>query len=229
MLRRFETYNFDPHAPAADRARLRTAFRDSSRYIPDVLHSAVGENVSDAPVQLVWEHAYESVATSGGTWSMPSMPRVGPVPAGGQPGAGRGRPRCRSRAGRLHLCRSRLLSLIRRAFGWSCSTCKRRAPRRSTRCRSWPESPGPRQCRCLPPTAWRRRGSTARRQLGVGPRWSHLWELGFEDPDAHPPDPPFDDRMAPEAGRRWEEVPGVTAAMTISYRIEPGWGYSSSP
>jgi len=40
--------------------RLEGAFLDCGRFIPEVLHSAVGTNLSTAPVQLVWEHGYES-------------------------------------------------------------------------------------------------------------------------------------------------------------------------
>jgi hypothetical protein len=46
-------------APEAVRA-LETACRTCGRFIPEVLDGAVGWNRSEAPVQLVWEHAYES-------------------------------------------------------------------------------------------------------------------------------------------------------------------------
>jgi len=60
MLRRFEVYALHPDA-SADRARdLEAACRNCGRLIPEVLDNAVGTNLSDAPVQLVWEHAYES-------------------------------------------------------------------------------------------------------------------------------------------------------------------------
>jgi hypothetical protein len=53
-------YSLDPNAPAAAVERLRASFLDCGRFIPEVLHSAIGTNLSDAPVQLVWEHAYDS-------------------------------------------------------------------------------------------------------------------------------------------------------------------------
>jgi hypothetical protein len=60
MLRRFEVYALRPDAPA-DRVRdLEAACRHCGRFIPEVLDSAVGTNLSDAPVHLVWEHAYAS-------------------------------------------------------------------------------------------------------------------------------------------------------------------------
>lgn len=60
MLRRFEIYSLDPAAPPAAVERLRVALRDSPRYIPEVRHSAVGDNLADSPVRLAWEHAYDS-------------------------------------------------------------------------------------------------------------------------------------------------------------------------
>jgi len=40
--------------------RLERAFLDCGHFIPEVLHSAIGTNLSTAPVQLIWEHGYES-------------------------------------------------------------------------------------------------------------------------------------------------------------------------
>ncbi len=60
MLRRFETYSFRVDAAAEVRARLSEALLDSSRYIPEVLHSAIGQQVTGADADLVWEHAYQS-------------------------------------------------------------------------------------------------------------------------------------------------------------------------
>lgn len=60
MLRRFEIYSIDDHASTHAVARLREALRDCTRFIPEVRHSAIGTNLSDAPVHLVWEHAYDS-------------------------------------------------------------------------------------------------------------------------------------------------------------------------
>jgi len=60
MLRRFEVYALRPDAPADGVRALEKACRLCGRYIPEVLDCAVGRNLSDAPVQLVWEHAYVS-------------------------------------------------------------------------------------------------------------------------------------------------------------------------
>jgi len=60
MLRRFEVYALRPDSPVDDVRALEMACRRCGRFIPEVLDCAVGWNLSDAPVQLVWEHAYQS-------------------------------------------------------------------------------------------------------------------------------------------------------------------------
>jgi hypothetical protein len=60
VLRRFELYTLETDASHHGVRALERACRDCGRFIPEVLDSAVGWNRSDAPVQLVWEHAYES-------------------------------------------------------------------------------------------------------------------------------------------------------------------------
>ena len=62
MLRRYEMYSLDPNASPAAVQRLTQSFLECGRFVPEVLDSAVGTNLSDAPVRLVWEHAYESPA-----------------------------------------------------------------------------------------------------------------------------------------------------------------------
>jgi hypothetical protein len=60
MLRRFEIYSLDPQAPREKIAAMHASMRNAQRYIPEVLHSAVGYNKSDVALNFVWEHAYES-------------------------------------------------------------------------------------------------------------------------------------------------------------------------
>jgi hypothetical protein len=60
MLRRWEMYSFSPDAPPAAVRGLADAFLRCGDFIPEVLDSAIGTNLSEAPVRLVWEHAYES-------------------------------------------------------------------------------------------------------------------------------------------------------------------------
>ena len=59
MLRRFESYGFAADAAPDAQAELARVLRETGRYIPEVLDSAVGRNRSDAAIDLVWEHAYE--------------------------------------------------------------------------------------------------------------------------------------------------------------------------
>ena len=54
-----------PDAPEGAVGDLVRACRRCGRCIPEVLDSVVGWNRSRAPVQLVWEHAYESVEAYG--------------------------------------------------------------------------------------------------------------------------------------------------------------------
>jgi len=60
VLRRYEMYSISPDAPPAAVRRLADAFLQCGTFIPEVLDSAIGTNLSEAPVRLVWEHAYES-------------------------------------------------------------------------------------------------------------------------------------------------------------------------
>jgi hypothetical protein len=60
MLRRFEVYALRPDAPVARVRDLEAACRRCGRFIPEVLDCGIGTNLSEAPVQLVWEHAYAS-------------------------------------------------------------------------------------------------------------------------------------------------------------------------
>jgi hypothetical protein len=62
MLRRYEIYAIDPGAPQERVSAMERAMRDAHRYIPEVLHSAVGYNKSPVQLSFVWEHAYASPA-----------------------------------------------------------------------------------------------------------------------------------------------------------------------
>ena len=62
MLRRFEMYSVRPEVPEAIVHEMEDAFLRCGRYIPELLHCAVGSNLSSAPIDVVWEHAYESPA-----------------------------------------------------------------------------------------------------------------------------------------------------------------------
>lgn len=60
MLRRFEIYKVRHDAPQGTVARMERSMRECGRFIPEVLHSVVGRNLSQADAQVIWEHAYES-------------------------------------------------------------------------------------------------------------------------------------------------------------------------
>jgi hypothetical protein len=59
MLRRFEAYGLAPGTDPEVREELTRVLRDTGRFIPEVLDSAVGRNRSDTAIDVVWEHAYE--------------------------------------------------------------------------------------------------------------------------------------------------------------------------
>ncbi|HEV3281007.1 MAG TPA: Dabb family protein [Acidimicrobiales bacterium] len=229
MLRRFEAYTFDPRTSPAVRGRLRQACLDSSRFIPEVCHAAIGVDVSGADVDLVWEHAFPSVAAYRRYMVHPyhaavldrylladSPERVvvdSPLGLGlaGYPTASPdyflsgGIRRLvfldMRRAGSAEIdAVARLSASAASAVSAEVSVF---AP--NTLASSWFD------------------GVTA---LGTGPRWSHLWEQGFRDDAAL--------RLHLEGGGEpggeeggWEDRPGVAAALAISYRIQPGWGYAS--
>ena len=71
VLRRFELYRFAPVSsrvpgvpgdPWEGSTPLAEACRRCGHHIPEVLDSAVGINLSEAPVDLVWEHAFADAA-----------------------------------------------------------------------------------------------------------------------------------------------------------------------
>ena len=59
MLRRYLMYRVNPDAPKDLVAKMDKSMRHAQRWIPEVLHSAVGHNKSPVGLNFVWEHAYE--------------------------------------------------------------------------------------------------------------------------------------------------------------------------
>ena len=55
-------YSLRPDADPRAAAAMEAAFLQAGRYIPELLHSALGRNLSAAPLDVIWEHAYESPA-----------------------------------------------------------------------------------------------------------------------------------------------------------------------
>jgi hypothetical protein len=60
VLRRFEIYSLAEAAPPDRVNRLEEACRTCGQFIPAVNHSVVGKNLSDQPIHFVWEHSYDS-------------------------------------------------------------------------------------------------------------------------------------------------------------------------
>lgn len=60
MLRRYEIYPVDPAAPAEAKEAMNAGIRDCGKFIPELLHSAIGHAESDTSLNFVWEHAYQS-------------------------------------------------------------------------------------------------------------------------------------------------------------------------
>ncbi|MBO0729254.1 MAG: Dabb family protein [Acidimicrobiaceae bacterium] len=60
MLRRFEIYSIRDGVPPEDVEHLAAAFRRCGDHIPELRDSVVGHNLSDQPIHMVWEHAYDS-------------------------------------------------------------------------------------------------------------------------------------------------------------------------
>jgi hypothetical protein len=63
VLRRFEIYTMRDGIPPEKERALETAFSRCGDFIPEMLHSVVGKNLSEVSVRMVWEHAYESPET----------------------------------------------------------------------------------------------------------------------------------------------------------------------
>jgi hypothetical protein len=67
-IRRWEMFTLAPDAPAPARDRLRRAMRDCDRFIPGITRCAVGTNVADGPIELVWETTYASIGAYATTY-----------------------------------------------------------------------------------------------------------------------------------------------------------------
>jgi hypothetical protein len=58
ILRRFEMYSFE--GPASSVESFARAAKECARYIPEVLHSAIGQISGAPPLNFAWEQAYAS-------------------------------------------------------------------------------------------------------------------------------------------------------------------------
>lgn len=225
MLRRFELYTLDPESPPASRERLRTAFLDASRHIPEVVHSAVGSRVTGASVDLVWEHAYESPEAYRRYMVHPFHAAV---------------------LDRYLLADSpeRVVEDSTLGIGLAGYACERpdyflpTGVRRLTFLDMRRADPGQVEAVAalarrvtVPSVSVFARNSLAaawfdgESPLGTAPRWSHLWEQGFRDETAERRHLEGADDPGSVTGSGWRGIPGVAASLTVGYRLEPGWGY----
>jgi hypothetical protein len=67
-IRRWEMFSLVPDAPTPARERLWRAMRDCDRFIPGITRCAIGTNVADGPIELVWETTYASVGAYATTY-----------------------------------------------------------------------------------------------------------------------------------------------------------------
>lgn len=67
-VRRWEMFTIADDAPVHARDHLWRAMRDCERFIPGITRCAVGTNLADSPIGLVWETTYESVGAYATTY-----------------------------------------------------------------------------------------------------------------------------------------------------------------
>jgi hypothetical protein len=67
-VRRWEMFSLAPDASRVARDRLRRALAECDRFIRGITRCAVGTNVADGPIELVWETTYASVGAYARTY-----------------------------------------------------------------------------------------------------------------------------------------------------------------
>jgi hypothetical protein len=67
-IRRWEMFTLARDASPTARERLRRAMAHCDRFIPGITRCAVGSNIGDGPVELVWETTYASVGAYATTY-----------------------------------------------------------------------------------------------------------------------------------------------------------------
>jgi hypothetical protein len=67
-LRRWEMFTLATDASSSARERLWRAMRDCDQFIPGITRCAVGTDVTDGPIELVWETTYASVGAYATTY-----------------------------------------------------------------------------------------------------------------------------------------------------------------
>jgi hypothetical protein len=189
MLRRFEVYALRPDAPVERVRDLEAACRRCGRFIPEVIDGAVGTNLSGAPVQLVWEHAYESPEAYGrymvhpyhavvvDRYLLPDSPER--IVIDGPLGAGLYGYACDTPSYRMGAGVRRIVLLRLDAGAAEADVARLRATLEEAR-DEVPDMVVSVMAANTMGSAWFD-GVTP--VMGP-PRWTHLWEQGFSTPDA---------------------------------------------
>ncbi|MCU1458500.1 MAG: hypothetical protein JWL73_2592 [Actinomycetia bacterium] len=234
MLRRFEIYSLREGAPADAVARLRLALRDCARYIPEVLHSAIGTNIADNALEIAWEHAYESPEAYQRYMVHPFHAGIldrylmaGPerVTSDNGLGAGIGGYECDtpvyfqpSGVRRIVMLQIAPDATTEQLEGFS--EAVRNAPEDS------PE---------LTTSVFAENGMATRWFDGVTPvtaaaKWTHLWEQGFVSLDACKAYLTGPSALAEAERGRWADwLDGIVLdELHVTYELEPGFGYNDS-
>ncbi len=218
-------YSLADPAPAGPVAMLRHALADCGRHIPEVLDSAVGTNRTEVPLHLVWEHAYESPAAYRRYMVHPFHASVidrfvladSPERVTGHNDLGLGLFGYTCPGSDYYLAdgiRRLVLLDLREATAGEVAAIGGLAA----------TTAGP-AVSVFAPNTMAATWFDGETPVGGTPEWTHLWEQGFED-DAALEDHLGRDGAAAEAERTgWRSVPGVSRAIELRYRIEPGWGY----
>lgn len=227
MIRRFEIYALSPDAPATAVRGLRRALQDCGRHIPEVLDSAIGTNQTDTPVQLAWEHAYESPAAYRRYMVHPFHASVidryvladSPERITAHSGLGLGLVGYACDGPRYYVPGGlrRLVMLDLRAAG----------PGEVAAVAELARSTAGLAASVFAPNTMASTWFDGETSVGDTPGWTHVWEQAFTDAGA------LADHLARpgpagEAERAgWQGVPGVSRAVVVCYPIEPGWGYGA--
>jgi hypothetical protein len=61
-------FSLAPDAPPESRERMWRAMRDSDQFIPGITRCAIGANVADGAIEIVWETTYASVGAYATTY-----------------------------------------------------------------------------------------------------------------------------------------------------------------
>jgi hypothetical protein len=67
-IRRWEMFSIAPGASTSAREHLARAMRDCDQFIPGITRCAIGTNMVNGPIELVWETTYQSVGAYATTY-----------------------------------------------------------------------------------------------------------------------------------------------------------------